>query len=514
MAFMQNFDLRSFLLLSGLLEGMCFFFLLTVIRASFPKSIKGVSEWIWACGLSALAAVFLSAYLPISIHITRWLGNTTLLFGLLMMYISLRKFSRVPAKHRLLTALVCVVAGLLFWKDFIDEDYRARVMLVMSANVVLSLACAKTLIDVKTKSLPEYLTLAIFMMQGSLALMRMILVIYGFEDVHFLQSQNPYVKLYITTYFVLLVVLMFGFMLIVSRRLRETLMYLSAYGSDFDLHAREERWRLERALQIAVTNNELVLHYQPRVDVKTGEVIAVEALIRWNHPSRGLIGPDHFIHAAEGRDTILHIGEWVVRQAVDCLNRLQKIRPGIRMSVNASPNQLDQTAFVSYIAQALRNVEFDPKQLELELTEGVVISDPEKAQATMHALKKIGICLSIDDFGTGYSSLSYLKRLPVDCVKIDRSFIKDIPEDQDDVTITKAIIAMGHALGLCVVAEGVETQTQLAFLSNASCDEYQGYLFSEALPERELVALLQRKNAPHAIQPVVRRRKDKAAPRG
>jgi EAL domain-containing protein (putative c-di-GMP-specific phosphodiesterase class I) len=363
----------------------------------------------------------------------------------------------------------------------------------MIADVALCAACAKTLAGMKNKSIPEYFTLTFFVALGLISFVRLGLVLSGLDKENVLDAVTFYQKLYLSSYTIVFIALMFGFMLIVSRRLRKTLMYLSAY-SDFDGRAREESWQLGRDLKRAIAQDELVMHFQPRVNIKTGEVVAVEALLRWNHPSQGLLTPNNFIDAAEGTDAIRYIGEWVVQKAVDSLNRLHRIQPGIRMSLNMSPRQLAYATFVPLIAQALKDAEFHPSQLELELTESVVMDDPEEAETMMWDLKKLGIRLSIDDFGTGYSSLSYLKRLPVDCVKIDRSFIEDVPFDQGDVAITKAIIAMGHALDLSVVAEGVETHAQLAFLAAAACDEYQGYLFSKALPKAELVALLENRN--------------------
>jgi diguanylate cyclase (GGDEF)-like protein/PAS domain S-box-containing protein len=253
----------------------------------------------------------------------------------------------------------------------------------------------------------------------------------------------------------------------------------------------EARLNLELELRTAIDSEQLVLHYQPRVDVVTGRPIGVEALVRWQHPQRGLLSPFHFIDIAEETGLIVPMGAWVLRQAGQALRRLHRGGAiGLTMSVNVSARQFKNPRLVDEVAQLIAIAGCEPHQIELEVTESAVMDQPEMAEATMRRLKTLGVRLAMDDFGTGYSSLAALKRFPMDCVKIDRSFVNDIPSDAGDAALTRAIIAMGHSLGLHVVAEGVERADQLAFLRHEGCDEYQGYYFAKPLPEAELSALL------------------------
>jgi diguanylate cyclase (GGDEF)-like protein/PAS domain S-box-containing protein len=253
----------------------------------------------------------------------------------------------------------------------------------------------------------------------------------------------------------------------------------------------EARLNLELELRTAIDLGQLVLHYQPRVDVITGRPAGMEALVRWQHPERGLLAPGHFIDIAEETGLIVPMGAWVMRQAAAALRRLHdRGATGLTMSVNVSARQFKNPRLVDEVAEMLAIAGCAPHQIELELTESAVMDQPDAAEATMRRLKAIGVRLAMDDFGTGYSSLAALKRFPVDCVKIDRSFVNDIPADSDDAALTRAIIAMGHSLGLHVVAEGVERRDQLDFLRREGCDEYQGYLFGKPMPEAALAALL------------------------
>ncbi len=253
----------------------------------------------------------------------------------------------------------------------------------------------------------------------------------------------------------------------------------------------EERLNLELELRNAIDQDQLVLHYQPRVDVATGRPVGMEALVRWQHPQRGLLGPLHFIDIAEETGLIVPIGAWVLRRAGHTLRRLQRAGvAGLAMSVNVSARQFKNPRLVDEVAEVIEIAGCAPHLIELELTESAVMEQPETAEATMHRLKGLGVRLAMDDFGTGYSSLASLKRFPVDCVKIDRSFVNDIPGDAGDAALTRAIIAMGHSLGLHVVAEGVERRDQLDFLRREGCDEYQGYWFAKPMPEEALFELL------------------------
>lgn len=258
-----------------------------------------------------------------------------------------------------------------------------------------------------------------------------------------------------------------------------------------DMHANAvKRLRMENALRGATERGELVLHYQPLVDLKSGRIEGVEALLRWNHPELGLVPPLDFIPLAEESGLIIPIGEWVLRTACTQVRAWQEagLAP-LRLSVNLSARQF-QKNLVDMVASILEETRLEPKYLELELTESVVMENPEMAVATLDALDHMGVRLSIDDFGTGYSSLSYLKRFPIDTLKVDRSFVRDIPHDSDDMLITTGIIGLAHSLGIQVVAEGVETEAQLSFLYTQNCDAMQGYYFSKPLPASAFAQLM------------------------
>jgi diguanylate cyclase (GGDEF)-like protein len=261
------------------------------------------------------------------------------------------------------------------------------------------------------------------------------------------------------------------------------------YSTDMHTHA-VERLKLENALRGATERGELVLHYQPLVDLKSGQIEGMEALLRWNHPELGLVPPLEFIPLAEETGLIIPIGEWVLRSACAQTRAWQAAGlPPLRLSVNLSARQF-QKDLVGMVASVLEETGLEPKYLELELTESVVMKNPEAAVATLDALDRMGVRLSIDDFGTGYSSLSYLKRFPIDTLKVDRSFVRDIPGDADDMLITTGIIGLAHSLGIQVVAEGVETSAQLSFLRAQNCDAMQGYYFSKPLPAPAFAQLL------------------------
>jgi len=255
-----------------------------------------------------------------------------------------------------------------------------------------------------------------------------------------------------------------------------------------------ERLVLERFLRHALDQDEFQLHYQPKIDLTTGRVTGMEALIRWMHPGMGMIEPAKFIPLAEETGLIVPIGEWVLREACRQARRWQdEGLPPLRVAVNLSARQFAHDGLHGVIVGALEESGLSPHLLELEITESMTIENPEHATPWLQRIKALGITVAIDDFGTGYSSLGYLKRFPIDSVKIDRSFIKDIPSDTDDVAITQAIIAMGHSLRLKVIAEGVESADQAEFLRRHGCDEAQGYFFGKPLPAAEFVQLLRRR---------------------
>ena len=248
---------------------------------------------------------------------------------------------------------------------------------------------------------------------------------------------------------------------------------------------------LESNLRGGLEREEFVVHYQPQVDTRSFQLVGMEALVRWNHPGLGLLYPKEFISLAEDSGLIIQLGDWALRAA--CAQSMAWQDAGLapmRLSVNFSARQFQQAAFISSVAEILKETNLDPRWLELELTESSIMKDPEQAIEKLHELKLMGIRVAIDDFGTGYSSLNYLKRFPIDTLKIDKSFVSDLCKDPHDTAIVRAIITLGHALDLTVVAEGVETQEQLQYLSSLDCDVVQGFLFSKSLSPSAFEELL------------------------
>jgi EAL domain-containing protein (putative c-di-GMP-specific phosphodiesterase class I) len=254
--------------------------------------------------------------------------------------------------------------------------------------------------------------------------------------------------------------------------------------------AADQRLSIEKDLRFALERNEMSLYFQPQVDWK-GQIVGAETLLRWQHPEKGFISPADFIPVAEATGLILPIGLWVLEQS--CLQIKKWSDAGLsigHLAVNVSPRQFRQPGFIRQIYQVISQTGADAEQLGLELTEGMVIDNINDTIDKMQALKRMGIELSIDDFGTGYSSLAYLKRLPLDTIKIDQSFVRDIQTDDSDAAIVETIIAMAHHLGLRVIAEGVETDFEFDFLNQRSCAGYQGYYFSRPIPEAEFTEIL------------------------
>jgi diguanylate cyclase (GGDEF)-like protein/PAS domain S-box-containing protein len=250
-----------------------------------------------------------------------------------------------------------------------------------------------------------------------------------------------------------------------------------------------ERQSIEQDLRIALERKEFSLHYQPKIDLKTGEISGTEALIRWNHPRRGMVPPLKFIPIAEDCGLIVPIGAWVLREACTQAKAWADAGlPPMTMAVNLSAIQFRSEGFLEGMFATLGEVGMDPQFLDVEITESVLMKHAEVASTILHALRDRGVRVSIDDFGTGYSSLSYLRKFPLDALKIDRSFIHQITPSPDEAAIVNAIITMGQSLNLRVIAEGVETASDLAFLKAHNCDEAQGYLFSRPLPARELMS--------------------------
>ena len=235
-------------------------------------------------------------------------------------------------------------------------------------------------------------------------------------------------------------------------------------------------------LRGALERREFVLHYQPKADLATGRISGFEALLRWQHPVRGLVPPLQFISILEETGLIIPVGEWVVRTVCEQLARWRAEGVTLRpVAINLSARQFQQRNLDATIAAILTETGIDPGLLELELTESMLMSDADAAARMLNTIRARGVRLSVDDFGTGYSSLAYLKRFPLDALKIDRAFIRDVTTDADDASIALAIISLAHSLKLKVVAEGVETQAQLEFLKAQGCDEMQGYYFARPL---------------------------------
>ncbi|WP_339486958.1 putative bifunctional diguanylate cyclase/phosphodiesterase [Pseudomonas sp. EL_65y_Pfl2_R95] len=250
---------------------------------------------------------------------------------------------------------------------------------------------------------------------------------------------------------------------------------------------------VENNLRRALTQNELEVFYQPKLCLKTGALVGIEALLRWHHPQKGMISPDHFIGVAEETGLIIPIGKWVFRQACRMSVQLAAVGMGsIQVAINVSPKQFTDPDLVGAIRTIIEEEQLPPERVELELTESLLLEATDDTRSQLINLKKLGLSLAMDDFGTGYSSLSYLKKFPIDVIKIDRSFIKDIPENQDDMEITSAVIAMAHNLKIKVVAEGIETSAQLKFLRRQRCDIGQGFLFDKAIAGRNLIDSLKR----------------------
>ena len=259
----------------------------------------------------------------------------------------------------------------------------------------------------------------------------------------------------------------------------------------------QERVRLESDLHQAVARQQLELHYQPKVDTRTGNLHGAEALVRWRHPEQGLLAPDQFIPLAEENGAINAIGEWVIREACRQAKVWQQegLQP-LRVAVNVAASQFREGNLFEIIHRALEETGLEPRYLELELTESAVMTNPEESADILEQLSRTGVVVSVDDFGTGYSSMSYLRRFPIDKLKIDRGFIKELMTRAEDASIVQAIISLAHSLRLKVIAEGVETPEQLLLLQEMGCDQYQGYHFSPPLPNAEFSALLRQRQRP------------------
>jgi EAL domain-containing protein (putative c-di-GMP-specific phosphodiesterase class I) len=252
------------------------------------------------------------------------------------------------------------------------------------------------------------------------------------------------------------------------------------FEPEMDAHL-QRRKAVERDLRLALSRDELELFYQPKISLLNDELAGVEALVRWRHPERGLVPPAEFIGIAEETGLILQLGEWVLRMAA----RQAALWPGLQMSVNISPAQFRQPDLVQVVRSALRESGLAPHRLELEVTESVLIQQPDAAAKLLSDLKSLGVRVAMDDFGTGYSSLSYLQRFQFDKIKVDRSFIKAIGTEPTAAAIIRAVISLASSLGMLTCAEGVETNEQLEALRGEGCSEVQGYLFGKPMPAAE-----------------------------
>lgn len=264
---------------------------------------------------------------------------------------------------------------------------------------------------------------------------------------------------------------------------------------DGAMHAQAmTKMKMESGLRQTLKESDFSLNFQPQVHLDSGEIVGMEVLIRWHSNELGWVGPSHFIPIAEETGLIIPIGAWVINQALEQVSDwYRKGLPKIRLAINLSARQFTRYDLVDEIAQGLKSTGFDPGLLELEITESTLMQNIDLATRTLRELHGLGVSICIDDFGTGYSSLSYLKRFPIDCLKIDRSFIRDVPGDPDDAAITSAIVAMAHHLKMKVIAEGVENEGQVAFLKSIDCEEGQGFFFSLPLASEDMQQFLERR---------------------
>jgi predicted signal transduction protein with EAL and GGDEF domain len=264
-----------------------------------------------------------------------------------------------------------------------------------------------------------------------------------------------------------------------------------------------QRFNVETELRRALERDEFVLHYQPKVNIVTGKFSGMEALIRWQHPVRGLVAPDNFISIAEESGLLTPISKWIIRTVCRQIRLWREQGIGeVAVAINLSASFFQHADFEDTIEFALQESEIPPESLELELTEATIMSDPQQVLGSMAAMKALGLHLSIDDFGIGYSSLSYLKKLPVDKLKIDQSFIRNIASDTDNMAVVRAVLNIGRSMQLKVIAEGVENASQLAWLQAEGGEEAQGFLFSRPLPAKAMTALL-KQGANFLFQPSI-----------
>jgi EAL domain-containing protein (putative c-di-GMP-specific phosphodiesterase class I) len=254
-----------------------------------------------------------------------------------------------------------------------------------------------------------------------------------------------------------------------------------------------ERLLMENSLRQALENEEFVVHYQPQVDTITEKIVGMEALVRWNHPSMGLVPPSKFIPLAEETGLIVKLDRWVMKTAMKQITKwnLENLYEKF-VSLNLSIKQLEEKDFIEFLQKTLKETKCSPSFIELEITESQIMKDAKKCIQILNSVKELGIAISIDDFGTGYSSLSYLKKFPISKIKIDQSFVKDIPNDEDDIALVKVIISIAKNLNLSTIAEGVETNEQKEFMLKHGCDKIQGYFYSKPICAEKMEELLEK----------------------
>ena len=487
---MGSIDLGSYMLVSGIICGLSFAFLLAIVRANYPQSIGGVTDWLLGCVMLAMASVFNSAALALPDLMQQFVGHLFFLAGMGLVLVGLRRFAGQPTHAARVAVSLAVVFFALGATSVVSGSDQVPILITMAVAIMLVQASIAVVIALPQKTMPEHFAAASLVGLIALYALRITLVCAELSNAVPPHNDPLAQTVYVVCLSACFVCLMASFLLLSAKRLRQTLVFAEVYD-ELDVKQRTERWRTGEDLRLAIERNELAVHYQPRVNAHSGRVVGVEALLRWKHAERGYIGPDCFIPIAEENGAIHAIGTWVLGEAVACAARIGRRDPAIRVSINVSARQLARCGFVDLVRETLARAGVAPERIELELTETIALEDPHGATATLRELRALGVHLSIDDFGTGYSSLAYLTRLPISCVKIDRSLISDLTTRADARALTDAIIGIGNALGVGIVAEGVESEAQLDILREGGVREYQGYLFSKPLPEAALMALLE-----------------------
>lgn len=479
---MREFNAGQFMLVTGLVSGISFLFLLTIVRKNYPKSISGTAEWLGSCIAMATTAVFASGALIIVELAEQFFTRVFFLIAMCLILIGLRRFAGQQTYARRLSIIIFALIVLLGMVSTIGKSEKVSILLTMVVAIALAQISLSVSLSLPNRTRPEHCVAFCLFLFIVLYVLRIIFVSFDAVSANFYMDKRVGQTIYVLGFSACFVLLMGSFLLLTAKRLRNTLVMAAAYEDD-DVRQRTERWQTGEELRYAIERNELEVYYQPRIDTWSGEVVSVEALLRWKHPVKGNIPPDYFIPIAEESGFIHVLGGWVLKEGVAFAARLRSGRYQVKVSINVSVKQLVSENFAEYVSSTIRDAGVDPGCVELELTESISMGNSEQAIVMLADLRRIGLHLSIDDFGTGYSSLAYLTRLPVTCLKVDRSFVRDIATSKDAKAVIQAIIGMGSALGMRIVAEGVETPAQLNFLRDGGVHEYQGYLFSPPVPE-------------------------------